>query len=53
MARVILDEGLADERFIRERTEGFEAWRASLATFTLPWAERVTGVPAAAIARSC
>ena len=52
MARVILDEGLANERFIRERTEGFHAWRASLETFTLDFAERVTGVPAADIAQA-
>jgi formate dehydrogenase alpha subunit len=52
MARVILDEGLANERFIRERTEGFHAWRASLETFTLPFAERVTGVPARDIAQA-
>jgi formate dehydrogenase alpha subunit len=52
MARVILDEGLANERFVRERTEGFHAWRASLETFTLDFAERVTGVPAADIAQA-
>ena len=52
MARVILDEGLANERFIRERTEGFEVWRASLEPYTLPWAERVTGVPARDIAQA-
>jgi formate dehydrogenase alpha subunit len=52
MARVILDEGLADEAFIRARTEGFEAWRASLAEFTLEHAARVTGVPAADIAQA-
>jgi predicted molibdopterin-dependent oxidoreductase YjgC len=52
MARVILDEGLANERFIRERTEGFHAWRASLETFTLDFAERVTGVPAGDIAKA-
>jgi formate dehydrogenase alpha subunit len=52
MARVVLDEGLAAEPFIRDRTEGFEAWRASLAEFTLERAERVTGVPAAAIAQA-
>jgi formate dehydrogenase alpha subunit len=46
MARVILDEGLANEAFIRARTEGFEAWRASLEPFTLDHAARVTGVPA-------
>ncbi len=46
MARVILDEGLANEAFIRARTEGFDAWRASLQPFTLDHAERVTGVRA-------
>src|SRR5207249_3219549 len=30
MARVILDEGLANLDFVGNRTEGFEAWRASL-----------------------
>jgi formate dehydrogenase alpha subunit len=52
MARVIVDEGLADEAFIRERTEGFHAWRASLETYTLEYAERVTGVPARDIAQA-
>jgi formate dehydrogenase alpha subunit len=52
MARVILDEGLADLDFVARRTEGFEAWRASLAPFTLEYAERVTGMPAADIARA-
>src|SRR5437870_9991090 len=46
MARVIVDERLDDERFIRERTEGFHAWRGSLETYTLDSAARVTGVPA-------
>jgi formate dehydrogenase alpha subunit len=52
MARVILDEGLADQSFIRDRTEGFEAWRDSLKPFTLEAAERVTGVPALDIAQA-
>jgi formate dehydrogenase alpha subunit len=52
MARVILDEGLANRDFIRDRTENFEAWRASLAEFTLERAEAITGVPAADIARA-
>jgi len=52
MARVILDEGLANDAFIRARTEGFEAWRASLEGFTLERAERVTGVPAGDVARA-
>src|SRR5438128_2838507 len=52
MARVIVDERLDDERFIRERTEGFHAWRGSLETYTLDYAERVTGVPARHIAQA-
>jgi formate dehydrogenase alpha subunit len=52
MARTIIDEGLADEVFVRARTEGFHAWRGSLERYTLPYAERVTGVPAADIAQA-
>src|SRR5262245_10930568 len=52
MARVILDEGLANERFIRERTEGFEEWRRSLEPFPLERAAAITGVPAEDIARA-
>jgi formate dehydrogenase alpha subunit len=52
MARLIIDEGLADERFIRERTEGFHAWRGALEPYTLEDAERVTGVPARDIAQA-
>jgi formate dehydrogenase alpha subunit len=52
MARVILDEGLANLDFVRTRTDGFEAWRASLAPFTLAHAEQVTGVPASDIAQA-
>jgi formate dehydrogenase alpha subunit len=52
MARVILDEGLAHRDFIRDRTENFEAWRASLAEFTLERAAALTGVPAADIAQA-
>ena len=52
MARVILDEGLANLDFIRARTEGFEAWRASLEPFTLEYAAGLTGVPADVIAQA-
>src|SRR3989441_3475679 len=52
MARVILDEGLAAREFIEQRTEGFAAWRESLAPFTLEYAARVTGVPAGDIAQA-
>jgi formate dehydrogenase alpha subunit len=52
MARVILDEGLADEAFVRARTEGFHAWQGSLERYTLAYAEAVTGVPAGDIVQA-
>src|SRR5438309_9049634 len=52
MARLILDEGLADLDFVGARTEGFEAWRGSLAGATLERAAALTGVSAANIARA-
>ncbi len=52
MAKLILDEELARLDFIRSRTEGFEAWAASLAPYTLEHAEEITGVPREDIARA-
>jgi formate dehydrogenase alpha subunit len=52
MAKLILDEGLARLDFIRSRTEGFEAWAASLVPYTLERAEEITGVPREDIARA-
>jgi len=52
MARVILDEGLANLDFVRARTEGFEKWVASLEPYTLEHSERLTGVPREDIARA-
>src|SRR5437867_12009609 len=52
MARVIVDEGLADADFIARRTEGVGAWRASLADATLEQAAAVTGVSAERIAQA-
>jgi len=49
MAKVIVDENLVDEAFIREHTKDFEALRANLVNFPLDEAQRVTGVPAADI----
>ncbi|MBI4296756.1 MAG: formate dehydrogenase subunit alpha [Chloroflexi bacterium] len=45
MARVILDEGLADLAFIEKRCENFDAFKASLADYDLDTVERITGVP--------
>ena len=52
IARVILDEGLADMDFVRARTEDFDVWRASLADATLARAAEVTGVPTESIAQA-
>jgi formate dehydrogenase alpha subunit len=52
MARVIVDEGLADAEFIATRTEGVGAWKTSLADATLERAAAVTGVPAEHIAQA-
>ena len=52
MARVILDEGLADLDFVRSRTEGFDDWVRSLAPYTLEYAEKVTGVAREDIAQA-
>lgn len=49
IARVIVDEGLADETFIGERTEQSAAWRERLAALDLGAVAIVTGVPLADI----
>ncbi len=46
MAHVIVQEGLYNETFIRDRTANFDTYAASLAPFTPEWAETVSGVPA-------
>ena len=46
MAKVILDSGLADEKFVADRTEGFDEWRAVVDKYDLESAEKTTGVPA-------
>ncbi len=45
LAQLIVAEGLENEEFIRERTQGFEAWKESLREFTPERVEQVTGVP--------
>jgi anaerobic selenocysteine-containing dehydrogenase len=49
MAAVIVAEGLVDEAFIRERTTGFEAIRAALATVDVDEMARRCGLDRAAI----
>ena len=52
MAKVILDEGLDDEGFVRDRTEGFDEWRTVVDKYDLDYASGITGVPAEDIAEA-
>lgn len=45
MMRVIVDEGLLDSTFIKERCENFDAFSESLQDFSLDFTEQVTKVP--------
>jgi predicted molibdopterin-dependent oxidoreductase YjgC len=49
MAREIIHQDLADERFIANGTTGFDAYRAAVEPYSLEFGERATGVPADAI----
>jgi len=44
MCQVIIDEGLWDKEFIKERCEGFEEFKSSLNSFSLEEASKITGV---------
>ncbi len=46
MMNVIISEGLADEEFITERTEGFEELKNTVAEYTPERVEEITGIPA-------
>lgn len=52
MAHVIVSEELFNQEFINARTEGFQEYARSLATYTPEWAESVSGVPADDIRRA-
>ena len=52
MAHVIVKEGLVNEQFLRERTEGYADYVETLEKFTLEYAEEVSGVPAEDIRRA-
>ena len=49
IGREIIAAGLHNPAFIEHATTGFEEYRAGVEPYTLEYAERVTGVPAAAI----
>ena len=49
MLRVLIHEGMVDEDYLRERTNGWDEVRAEAEKMTPEEAERLTGVPAARI----
>lgn len=52
IACAIIDEHLEDEAFIAARTDGFDAWRASLDAYRPEDVEHATGVPAELVRRA-
>jgi formate dehydrogenase alpha subunit len=44
LAWVILHEGLWDEGYVSERTDGFDEWRAVIEDYTPKVVERITGI---------
>ncbi len=52
MMRVIVDEGLMDASFIKERCENFDEFKKSLKNFDLDFVEKTTGVPAEKVAEA-
>ncbi len=46
MAREIIHAGLANQAFIANATELFEQYAGAVESYTLEWAEPVTGIPA-------
>jgi formate dehydrogenase major subunit len=49
IGREIIAAGLENREFIDRATEGFDAYKAKVETYTLDYAERETGVPGEAI----
>ncbi len=47
LLRVIINEGLADEEFIAQRTENFAAVKEAVAPYTPEVVEKISGIPAA------
>lgn len=46
VAKYIIEQGWADEAFLRDRVHGYEAYLKSLEPFTLAYAEQISGIPA-------
>src|SRR5512143_3398183 len=52
MANVIITENLQNDEFIREKTDGYEAWKKTVRDFTPGRVEEITGVPKEEIVRA-
>ena len=52
MIRIIIEEGLEDQAFIQNRTEGFEAMKQAVAPFTPEHVAALTGIPAERLIQS-
>jgi formate dehydrogenase major subunit len=52
MMKVIVDQGLCDDTFIKERCENYDDFAASLSEFDLAKVEQITGVEAALIEKA-
>lgn len=52
MLHVIISEGLANEQFIRERTEGFDDLAPLVAAYTPERVEEISGIPAEDLRRA-
>jgi formate dehydrogenase major subunit len=52
LMRIILEEGLQDQEFIKERTEGFEELKVLLDRYTPEYVAEITGVPGEDIIRA-
>lgn len=46
LMNVIIEEGLADDKFIAARTEGFDALKKAVEKYNPEYVEKITGVPA-------
>lgn len=52
LANIIYEEGLWDQEFVEQRTQGFEAWLEVIRAYTADVVERITSVPAEDLRRA-
>jgi formate dehydrogenase major subunit/formate dehydrogenase alpha subunit len=45
MAHVIVKEGLGNDQFIAEKTEGYDEWKKSIEEYTPEYVEKLSGIP--------